>query len=126
MLIAIAAAILIVLGAALEMWAGLTLGWRRALDLTDAPPDPVLPKLVYRGPFGFVRHPQSLGLLLILAGAALGFQSVGMSVVAVVAGGLVIAMAVRHDRELAAQCGDAYARYQRVVPLLVPRLPRRA
>ena len=118
--VAIAAAIFIALGAALELWAGLTLGWRRALDLTDVPPDPVLPKLVYRGPFGFVRHPQSLGLLLILGGAALGFQSAGMWVVAVIAGGLVIAMAVRHDRELAAQCGEAYARYQRAVPFLVP------
>jgi protein-S-isoprenylcysteine O-methyltransferase Ste14 len=120
----IAAVIFLGLGAALEIWAGLTLGWRRALDLTDVPPDPLLPKLVYRGPFGFVRHPQSLGLLLILAGAALGFQSVGMWVVAVIAGGLVVVMAMRHDRELAAECGEAYVRYQRAVPMLVPRLPR--
>jgi protein-S-isoprenylcysteine O-methyltransferase Ste14 len=126
MLFSIAAATLIALGAALEVWAGVTLGWRRALDLTDAPPDPVLPRLVYRGPFSVVRHPQSLGLLLILTGTAFAFRSVGMWVAAVVAGGLVIAMALRHDGELAAECGEAYARYRRAVPFLVPRLPRRA
>ena len=52
----------------LELWAATELGWRRALDLSDAPPDPALPRLVFRGPFRCVRHPQSLGLLLILAG----------------------------------------------------------
>ena len=42
---------MIVLGAGLELWAGRRLGWRRALDLTDAPPDPALPRLVFGGPF---------------------------------------------------------------------------
>jgi protein-S-isoprenylcysteine O-methyltransferase Ste14 len=30
-------------------------------------------------------------------------------------------MALRHDAELALQYGEAYARYRRVVPLLLPR-----
>jgi protein-S-isoprenylcysteine O-methyltransferase Ste14 len=118
----VAAALLILLGAACELWAGFELGWRRAIDVSDAPPDTALPQLVFGGPFGFVRHPQSLGLLLILIGAALGIRSLGMCLVAVVAGGLVIAMAVRHDAELARQHGEAYARYRRAVPLLLPRV----
>jgi protein-S-isoprenylcysteine O-methyltransferase Ste14 len=42
--------------------------------------------------------------------------------VAGLAAGLVIAMALRHDAELARQHGEAYARYRRAVPLLLPRL----
>ena len=120
-----AAAALVALGVALEVWAGLTLGSRRALDLDDAPPDPALPRLVFGGPFAFVRHPQSLGLLLVLAGVALAIRSAGLWLVTGLAGGLVIAMAARHDREMVRQFGEPYLRYQRVVPLLLPALGRR-
>ena len=81
-----------------------------------------MPKLVFGGPFAFVRHPQSLGLLLILAAVAVGIRSLGMAAVAVVSGAVVVAMAIRHDRELAARFGPAYLRYQQAVPLLVPLL----
>ena len=107
---------------ALELWSGAELGWRRALDLGDAPPDAALPLLVFRGPFGLVRHPQSLGLLLILAGAALAWRSIGIYAIAGIAAALVVAMALRHDRELAQRFGETYLRYRRAVPLLVPRL----
>lgn len=113
-----------VMGLALQIWAGLELGWRRAVDLTDAPPDPALPALVFRGPFGRVRHPQSLGLLLLLSGLALVVSRPGLIVMAALMGGLVVAMALRHDAELARQFGESYARYRRVVPLLLPRLRR--
>jgi protein-S-isoprenylcysteine O-methyltransferase Ste14 len=43
-----------------------------------------------------------------------------MWLVAVLAAAFVIAMAVRHDRELARDYGEAYARYRRRVPLLLP------
>ena len=118
----IAAALLCSLGIGLEVWAGLVLGSRRALGLDEAPPDAALPRLVFAGPFGLVRHPQSLGLLLILAGTVLAFRRPGLVLLAVVVGGVVVAMAVRDDREMARRFGDAYARYQRAVPLLVPWL----
>jgi protein-S-isoprenylcysteine O-methyltransferase Ste14 len=122
MLDAVVAAVPLAVGAALELWALFALGWRRTLDLTAAPPEPGLPRLVLGGPFRYVRHPQSLGLLLLLAGAAVGIRSAGMWVVAGLAGALVTSMAVRHDRELARELGEAYARYRDAVPLLVPRL----
>lgn len=112
------------LGTALEVWAVLELGWRRAAELTDAPPDPALPRLVLGGPFRLVRHPQSLGLLLILVGTGLAVRTTGIWVMAVLAGAIVIAMARRHDRELTRDCGEAYARYRRTVPLLLPSLRR--
>jgi protein-S-isoprenylcysteine O-methyltransferase Ste14 len=118
----LAAVVLVLVGIGLELWSGFELGWRRALDLDEAPPDPALPGLVLGGPFGFVRHPQSLGLLLILAGAAVAWRSTGIYATAGIAGALVVAMALRHDRELAQRFGDTYLRYRRAVPLLVPRL----
>ena len=105
MTLAIAAAVVLGLAAGLETWAVLTLGWRRALELSDVPDDPALPKLVFAGPFRIVRHPQSLGLLLVLLAAALAFASPAMWLLAVVAGGLVVAMALRDDREMAKQFG---------------------
>jgi protein-S-isoprenylcysteine O-methyltransferase Ste14 len=120
MSLTLAALLIVALGAAVEGWTAIELGWRRALDLTDAPPDPALPQLVFAGPFRFVRHPQSLGLLLILAGLALAVRGAGMWLLALLAGALVVAMAVRHDRELARRWGEAYARYRRAVPLLLP------
>jgi protein-S-isoprenylcysteine O-methyltransferase Ste14 len=114
------ATLLVLLGVALQLWAGWVLGWRRAVEISDAPPDPALPRLVFAGPFRVVRHPQSLGLLLILAGAALAMRRPGMWVAAALAAIIVVAMAVRHDRELASQFGEAYARYRRAVGMLMP------
>ena len=122
MLWAVGATVLLAGGATLEAWAVVELGWRRALDLSAQPPEVGLPRLVFSGPFRCVRHPQSLGVLLLLAGAAAGLRSAGMWMVAGLAGALVISMAVQHDRELARECGEAYARYRQVVPLLLPRL----
>ena len=119
-----AAVLVVALGAVLEGWAVASLGWRRALDLTDAPPDPASPQLVFAGPFRFVRHPQSLGLLLILLGVAVAARSMAMWLLATMAGALVIAMAVRHDREMARRWGETHARYRRAVPMLLP-WPRR-
>jgi protein-S-isoprenylcysteine O-methyltransferase Ste14 len=118
--IMIAASLLAMLGVALELWASLVLGWRRALEITDAPPDPAMPGLVFAGPFRVVRHPQSLGLLLILGGAALAMNRPGMWVAAGLAAAIVVAMAVRHDRELARHYGEAHARYRQAVGLLAP------
>jgi len=118
------AAVLVALGVGLEIWAVIELGWRRALDVSDQAPDPALPRLVFAGPFRLVRHPQSFGLLLVLAGAALIFRSPRMWLGAGLAVALVAAVAIRDDRELGRQFGEAYARYRRTVPLLLP-LPRR-
>ncbi len=122
MLLAIGAAVLCTAGAALELWAVFVLGWRRALDLKSGALDAEEPRLVFAGPFRRVRHPQSLGVLLLLVGAAVAARSASMWSVACLAGALTVAMALRHDRELAREFGEVYARYRAVVPLLVPRL----
>lgn len=118
------AVLLVLLGLALEGWAVFFLGWRRAADLGTEPPDPVLPRLVFGGPFGRVRHPQSLGLLLLLAAAAAYWRTPGICLVAMLAGALVIGVALRDERACATRFGEAHARYRRAVPFLVPRIRR--
>jgi protein-S-isoprenylcysteine O-methyltransferase Ste14 len=122
MLWTIAAVIAALAALALEAWAVFFLGWRRAADLTAEPFDPVLPRLVFAGPFAHVRHPQSLGLLLLLAASALYWRSAGMWAAVALAAVCVVLLARRDDRACAARFGEAYARYQRAVPFMIPGL----
>ena len=111
---------LLLAGAGLLGWAAQELGWRRWLDLDDAAPDSALPPLVLSGPFRRLRHPQSLGLLCLLGAAALGWGR-GMWVVALLGAAVVLWQARRDDERMAARFGAAYARYQGVVPYMLPR-----
>ncbi|MEO8601418.1 MAG: methyltransferase [bacterium] len=115
-----ASALLSVSGVVLLGWAALVLGWRRWLDLDDTPQDPALPGLVLYGPFRHVRHPQSLGLLCLVAAAALRWGS-ALWVLAPLSAAVVCWQAQRDDQRLAARFGEAYARYRRVVPFMLPR-----
>lgn len=108
-------------GAGVLAWSALALGWRRCLDLDDAPPGREMPHLVLGGPFGFVRHPQTLGLLLLLAAAALRWPRPGMWVATLLAGGLILSLAAGDEARLSDRFGEAYARYRRAVPFLLPR-----
>ncbi|MFN8644846.1 MAG: methyltransferase [Candidatus Binatia bacterium] len=116
-----AAALLWLAGAAVLGWAAAVLGWRRWLDLDDAPPADESPHLVLRGPFGIVRHPQTLALLLLLGGAAVRWPRLGLWVPALIAATLVVGLAASEEPRLARRFGPAYKRYQRAVPFLLPR-----
>lgn len=122
MIVAVIAVVLLLVGAAIELWAVRELGWQRALDRSNQPPDPVLPRLVLAGPFRLVRHPQALGLLLMLGGAGLVAHNARAWLATVLAAALVITKTLGDDRALAREWGEAYARYRRAVPLLLPRL----
>ena len=115
------AALLWALGAGLLGWALSVLGWRRWLDLDDAPQGPESPRLVLRGPFGVVRHPQTLALLFLLAGAAVRWPRPGLWVPALIAATLILALALSEEPRLIERFGVAYERYQRAVPFLLPR-----
>lgn len=115
------AGLLALLGVGLELWCGAALGWRRALDLSDEPPDPALPPLVLGGPFAYVRHPQSLGLLLLVAAAALYGRTLSLSLAALVLAAVIVRLARRDERRLAERFGEAYARYRLAVGFLWPQ-----
>lgn len=103
-------------------WAWRELGWRRWFDADDAAPRAALPPLVLYGPFARVRHPQILGLLLVLLAEAVRWDRTGMWVVAAITAVILVALAQRDERRLEARFGEAYRRYQRAVPMLVPRV----
>ena len=117
----IAALLLALLSAGLLGWALAVLGWRRWLDLDERPPGREIPALVLGGPFGLVRHPQSLALLLLLGAAALRWPRPGMWVATLTAGTVILYLAAAEDARLTERFGEAYARYRRAVPFLLPR-----
>jgi protein-S-isoprenylcysteine O-methyltransferase Ste14 len=117
----IAARLLFLAGAGLLVWTAALLGWRRWLDLDDRPPPPESPALVFAGPFGIVRHPQTLALVLCLAGAAARWPRPGLLVLALIAATVVLALAAAEEPRLVKRFGKAYRRYQRAIPFLLPR-----
>ena len=117
-----AARLLIFAGVGLLVWCATLLGWRRLLDLEDEPPEPESPPLVLRGPFGIVRHPQTLALLFLLAGAGLRWPRPGLWVPALVAATIAVALALAEEPRMLERFGEAFRRYQRAVPFLFPRL----
>lgn len=116
-----AATLLSLAGAGLLAWSAAVLGWRRWLDLDDAPPGPEEPRLVLRGPFGIVRHPQTLALLFLLGGAAARGPRPGLWVSALIAATVILALAATEEPRMVQRFGRAYQRYQRAVPFLLPR-----
>jgi protein-S-isoprenylcysteine O-methyltransferase Ste14 len=102
-------------------WAWRELGWRRWLDAGETPQHTALPPLVLYGPFARVRHPQVVGLLLVLLAEAVRWDRIGMWVIAAITAVVVLALTQRDERRLEARFGEAYRRYQRAVPMLLPR-----
>jgi protein-S-isoprenylcysteine O-methyltransferase Ste14 len=87
----------------------------------------VLPdqRVVREGPYALVRHPLYLAAYLVWAAVAAGFGSLvalALTVAYVIPGYWIYMRA--EERMLRAHLGEAYARYQEDVGMLVPRLRR--
>lgn len=85
--------------------------------------------LITSGPYRFVRNPLYLGRLLIFCGLVLAAPLPARLDVLVAAGGLAVFFGYYLPRKerveparLAARHGEAYERYRRAVPSLLPRL----
>ncbi len=114
------AAALVVSGFTVLASAAAVLGWRRWLGVDSSPPLAEHPQLVVRGPFGLVRHPQTLGWLCVLLGGALWWPTPWIWFAAVVAALLLVLRARVQEAGMARRWGEAYARYRRAVPFLLP------
>jgi protein-S-isoprenylcysteine O-methyltransferase Ste14 len=113
--------LLFLAGAGLLGWTAVLLGWRRWLDLDDTPPGAESPALVFAGPFGVVRHPQTAALLCWLAAAAVRWPRPVLWALILIAATAVLAVAAADEPRLRKRFGEAYRRYQDAVPFLLPR-----
>jgi protein-S-isoprenylcysteine O-methyltransferase Ste14 len=104
-------------GVLLAMWSALTLGRHFDVELEVHRGHEV----VRRGPYAVVRHPIYTGLALHFLGACLATGNLVL-----LAGTVLVSFpalyqrASAEERLLRAELGDAYDRYAREVPMLVP------
>jgi protein-S-isoprenylcysteine O-methyltransferase Ste14 len=114
--LALAGTVLVFLGAGLALWARLRLGrW-----FTGTLGVKVGHELASDGPYAVTRHPMYTGLLVMLLGAALAWNSLLTLALAVL---MVVPFAIQARIEeplLEAHFGEAYRDYRRRVPRLLP------
>jgi protein-S-isoprenylcysteine O-methyltransferase Ste14 len=113
---AIVALVLTFAGVTFAAWARLYLGgnWSSAVTVK------VDHTLIRSGPYAMVRHPIYAGLLLALAGTAIGVGDLGAILGLVLAFATWMAKARIEESFLIAQFGDAYRQYSMRVKLLIP------
>ncbi|HEY6025043.1 MAG TPA: isoprenylcysteine carboxylmethyltransferase family protein [Pseudolabrys sp.] len=113
-----AASALVAIGLGFSGWARVRLGGNWSAEVTVKQNH----ELVRSGPYALVRHPIYTGVLLALAGTALSIDKwralIGLLIIA--AG--FLRKIVIEERFMAAEFGEAYARYRDEVPALIPFL----
>jgi protein-S-isoprenylcysteine O-methyltransferase Ste14 len=78
--------------------------------------------LATTGPYGYVRHPQYLGFILIMLGFLFQWPTLLTLAMFPVLVWMYVRLARREERDALAVSGDAYRRYMAVVPAFVPSL----
>jgi len=81
--------------------------------------------LVTSGIYRYVRHPQYLGLMLVIFALNIQWPTIPTLLMAPVLILMYARQARREDRALATRCGEAFARYAARVPAFLPRFRRR-
>lgn len=111
-------AALLTAGLGFSVWARIRLGrnWSGTVTLKEDH------ELIRGGPYAWTRHPIYSGLLLALFGNAVAIgEWRGLVALVPMAAGIVRKMAIE-ERFMLDQFGEAYTRYRREVPALVPFL----
>ena len=78
--------------------------------------------LAETGPYARIRHPQYVGFVLILIGFLFQWPTILTLAMFPVLLVMYWRLALREEREVEAEMGDAYRRYAARVPRFVPRL----
>jgi protein-S-isoprenylcysteine O-methyltransferase Ste14 len=111
--------VVILAGAALRLWAIVTLGRWFTYDVRVTEGQPV----VTTGPYRWLRHPSYTGILLLLLGMGLAFGNWLAILCLVVLSGIGLVLRIRvEEAALQASFGAAYDDYAATRPHLVPGL----
>lgn len=106
------------LGGGMRIWALHSLGPNFSPDLRIVAGG----NLVTGGAYALVRHPYYLSALLLVTGAGLALMNVFVFLLAVLFGFVFRQRIGVEEKMLIEHYGDAYLRYQQVVPMLIPPL----
>jgi protein-S-isoprenylcysteine O-methyltransferase Ste14 len=79
-------------------------------------------KLVTTGIYAHVRHPQYLGFLLLTLGMNILWVAISTLLLWPVLAILYYRLAKKEDKELEERFGEEYRKYERNVPMLIPRI----
>jgi protein-S-isoprenylcysteine O-methyltransferase Ste14 len=79
------------------------------------------PTLAVTGPYATIRHPQYAGFVLIMLGFLVQWPTILTLAMFPVLVFMYVRLARREEREVAAEFGEAYARYAARVPAFFPR-----
>ncbi len=82
-------------------------------------------RLITRGPYGYVRHPMYLGLLLASLGGLLLYRTWTLVFLLSNALAVIAFRGRREEQALAAEFGEQWQEYCRRVPFLIPCVQRR-
>ena len=81
-------------------------------------------QLATTGPYGYVRHPQYGGFMLIMLGFLLQWPTLPTLVMFPILVYMYLRLAHREERDVLAEFGEPYARYAKVTPAFFPRLSK--
>lgn len=82
--------------------------------------------LATTGPYGYVRHPQYTGFILIMTGFLFQWPTLLTLAMYPILVWMYVRLARQEERESQAEFGDAYVRYAAQVPAFMPRFARKA
>ena len=80
--------------------------------------------LATTGPYGYVRHPQYVGFILVMFGFLLQWPTILTLVMFPILVVMYVKLARGEERDAIAQFGDTYRQYMENVPAFVPQLGR--
>jgi protein-S-isoprenylcysteine O-methyltransferase Ste14 len=112
--VALAGAVLCVVGLAFAIWARVTVGRHWALPIAERDES----DLVVTGPFAYVRHPIYTGVIAMLAGSALNVPGAYAEVLTAILSLLVLAR--KDDRDMSRQLPAVYPAYMQRTKRFVP------
>ncbi len=108
--------VIVMLISTILIWAGITVtarGWRLVHNAQG--------ELVTDGIYGSIRHPQYLGLFMIIVGLLIQWPTIVSVLMAPILFWSYIRLARREEYEMEAQFKDVYRAYKKQVPAFIPR-----